>query len=73
MKTDGLSAEKKILSTENNVRPNRDDSDHVSFITIVVDLVHQPPISKKQLGVFSQFSNILQTKGEINFKISGIG
>jgi hypothetical protein len=28
---------KKVLSAENNVRPNRDDSDHVLFITIDVD------------------------------------
>jgi hypothetical protein len=30
---------KKILSTENNVRPNHDDSDHVLFITIMVNLL----------------------------------
>jgi flagellar motor switch protein FliM len=28
----------KILSIENNVRPNRDDSDHVLIITIDIDL-----------------------------------
>jgi hypothetical protein len=30
-------------------------------------------IHKKQLGVFLQIFNILQKKGEINFKIGGIG
>jgi hypothetical protein len=38
-----LSAEKKILSTEKNVRPNGDDSDHVLFMTIDVDLVSISP------------------------------
>jgi hypothetical protein len=31
-----LSREKKILSTEDKVRPNRDDSDHV--LTILIDV-----------------------------------
>jgi hypothetical protein len=31
----------KRLSTENNVRPNRDDGDQFLFITIVIDLVSQ--------------------------------
>jgi hypothetical protein len=30
---------KKVLSAENNVRPNRDDSDHVLIITIDIDIV----------------------------------
>jgi hypothetical protein len=34
-----LSAEKKILSPEDNVGPNRDDIDHVLVMVIVVDLV----------------------------------
>jgi hypothetical protein len=38
-----LSTEQTILSTENNVRPNREDSDHASILTIDVDQmqVHQ--------------------------------
>jgi hypothetical protein len=35
---------KQILSAENNARPNRDDSDHVLFMTIDVD-----PGSKRRL------------------------
>jgi hypothetical protein len=34
-----LTAEKKILSTENNVRPNRDNSDHGLVMEMGVDLV----------------------------------
>jgi hypothetical protein len=33
-----ISAEKKIFSTENSVRPNCDDSNRVLFITTDVDL-----------------------------------
>jgi hypothetical protein len=31
------------------------------------------PLYQKQLGVFLQIFNILREKGEINFKIGGIG
>jgi hypothetical protein len=31
------------------------------------------PLDKKQLGVFLQIFNILRKKGEIDFKINGIG
>jgi hypothetical protein len=31
------------------------------------------PLYKKQLGLFLQIFNILRKKGEINFKIGGIG
>jgi hypothetical protein len=31
------------------------------------------PLYQKQLGVFLKFFNILRKKGEINFKIGGIG
>jgi hypothetical protein len=31
------------------------------------------PIEKKQLGVFVQIFNIMRKKGEIDFKIGGIG
>jgi hypothetical protein len=31
---------RKMLSTENNVRPNRDDRDHVLFTTIDLDSVY---------------------------------
>jgi hypothetical protein len=31
------------------------------------------PLYMKQLGVFLQIFNILRKKGEINFRISGIG
>jgi hypothetical protein len=37
------SAEKKILSTENNVRLNRNDSFHILFMTINVDLISISP------------------------------
>jgi hypothetical protein len=39
-----------------------------SLISILV----QPPLCKKQLGVFLQIFDILQKKGEINLKIGGI-
>jgi hypothetical protein len=32
-----------------------------------------PPLYQKQLGVFLHIFNILRNKGEINFKIGGIG
>jgi hypothetical protein len=35
--------------------------------------VRGTPLHKKQLGVFLQIFNILRKKGEINFKIGGIG
>jgi hypothetical protein len=44
-----LSAEKKILSTENEVRPNRDDNDHVLYITINVDSSQSPMIQSPVL------------------------
>jgi hypothetical protein len=39
MKTSGsICGEKKMLSAEDNVRPNRDDSGYVLIITLNVDL-----------------------------------
>jgi hypothetical protein len=42
MKTySSICGEKKILSTENNVGPNRDDIDHALLIAIVIDLIRK--------------------------------
>jgi hypothetical protein len=46
MKTAGsICGEKKILSTENNVRLNRDDNNHVLLMAIYVDLVSRASVS----------------------------
>jgi propanediol dehydratase small subunit len=42
-----LSAEEQILSIENNVRPNREDRDHILFIAIDVDLESERTIRCK--------------------------
>jgi hypothetical protein len=41
----------KIMLTENNVRPNRDNNDHILFMTIDVDLLSKASmrISKVRL------------------------
>jgi hypothetical protein len=41
---------KKILSTENHVRPNRDDSDHVLINTIDVDQMEMQQVTRYKIS-----------------------
>jgi hypothetical protein len=45
-----LAAEKKILSSENNIRPNRDDSDYVLITTTDVDQMEVNQVTRCKIS-----------------------